>query len=46
MLLLPASPYLFASNALGFTEVSVCTSGEFVYVYVIARGFFDEPTRS
>src|SRR6266702_32051 len=35
-----ASPYLFACNALGFTEVSACTSGEFVSVYVIAPDFF------
>jgi hypothetical protein len=36
----PASPYLFACNALGFTEVSACTSGEFVYVHVFFLGAF------
>ena len=38
-----ASPYLFACNALGFIEVSACTSGEFVYVQVVSLRTFSNP---
>ena len=39
----PASPYLFVCNVLGFTEVSACTSGEFVYVQVDSFRTFSNP---
>ena len=39
----PASPYLFACNALGFIEVSACTSGEFLYVQVVSLRAFSKP---
>ena len=38
--LLTASPFLFACNARGFTEVSAYTSGELIYV--IVPGFLNE----